>query len=423
MSRLGFVFCLITLVFFASLALADIPKLINYQGMLTDDSGNPLTGSYSITFKIYNAESDGTKKWEETQPSVSVTNGLFNVILGSVTPINLDFSEDYWLDVTVGAEHMPTRLKFTSVGYAYRAEKADTATVALSASSGGGWVDDGEVVRLQNSADAVGMGTTNPASRLHIHGSAPDDANNGQLAISESTSGSDRILLVGRTTGYGFIQSHNHQPLVLNPIANNVGIGTTNPLFSLHVVSDHTVIYAENPEWGYYGFLAGTGGAYGYHQGSGNYGYLGTTGSGVYFSGGLAGTGTKSCIVKTSQGPTLLYCQESPENWFEDFGEAQLSAGRCHIELDTLFLETVTIGDRNPMRVFVQLNDDCNGIYVERGRTGFDVIELQAGQSNARFTYRVVAKRRGFEDKRLDVCEMARTDPYLYPEMKEKADR
>jgi hypothetical protein len=54
------------------------------------------------------------------------------VFLGSVTPINLDFSEDYWLDITVGGEQMPSRLKFTSVGYAYRAMFADTAYATVS---------------------------------------------------------------------------------------------------------------------------------------------------------------------------------------------------------------------------------------------------------------------------------------------------
>jgi hypothetical protein len=34
--------------------------------------------------------------------------------------------------------------------------------------------------------------------------------------------------------------------------------------------------------------------------------------------------------------------------------------------------------------------------------------------------YRVVAKRKGFEDKRLDYCEAAETDSYLYPELREQ---
>jgi hypothetical protein len=155
-----------------------------------------------------------------------------------------------------------------------------------------------------------------------------------------------------------------------------------------------------------------------------NYGVHGATNSasgfGVYYSGGLGGSGSKSCIVKTSQGPTLLYCQESPENWFEDFGEGQLIDGRCHVDLDPLFLETVTIDATNPMKVFVELGGECEGVYVEKDLTGFDVIELHDGRSGAAFDYRVVAKRKGFEDKRLDYCKAAETDPYLYPEVRER---
>jgi hypothetical protein len=155
------------------------------------------------------------------------------------------------------------------------------------------------------------------------------------------------------------------------------------------------------------------------------YGVYGTasspSGYGVYYSGGLAGTGTKSCVVKTSRGPTLMYCQESPENWFEDFGEGQLADGRAHIELDPLFLETVTIDEANPMHVFVQLHDpNCEGVAVDRGRTGFDVIELKNGTSAVSFSYRIVAKRKGFEAKRLDYCKAGESDSYLYPELREK---
>jgi hypothetical protein len=64
----------------------------------------------------------------ETQSNVEIIDGLFNVILGSVNPLDsLDFSEDYWLDITVGTEQMPKRLRFTSVGYAFRSQIADTA--------------------------------------------------------------------------------------------------------------------------------------------------------------------------------------------------------------------------------------------------------------------------------------------------------
>jgi hypothetical protein len=131
--------------------------------------------------------------------------------------------------------------------------------------------------------------------------------------------------------------------------------------------------------------------------------------------------GTKSCVVRTSQGPTALYCQESPENWFEDFGEGQLVNGRCHIDLDPLFLETVTIDATNPMKVFITPDDpDCKGVAVVRGTTSFEVVELHDGVGDSRFAYRLVAKRKGFESKRLDYCKAAETDSYLYPELREK---
>ena len=123
-----------------------------------------------------------------------------------------------------------------------------------------------------------------------------------------------------------------------------------------------------------------------------------------YCQGNSTVTGTKSAIVPTSQGNRTLYSQESPEVWFEDVGEGQLVGGLARIELDPLFLETVTINDQHPMKVFIQLNDDCNGVYVKRLTTGFQVIELGNGASRAHFTYRVMAKRKGFEKARLEAA-------------------
>jgi hypothetical protein len=112
--------------------------------------------------------------------------------------------------------------------------------------------------------------------------------------------------------------------------------------------------------------------------------------------------GTKSAVVHTSKGDRKLYSQESPEVWFEDFGEGKLEGGKARIELDPLFLETVTVNDQNPLKVFIQLKDDCNGVYVRPQVTGFKVKELRNGNSSAAFTYRVVAKRKGFETARLE---------------------
>jgi hypothetical protein len=112
------------------------------------------------------------------------------------------------------------------------------------------------------------------------------------------------------------------------------------------------------------------------------------------------GTGACGTIMPTSQRSVGLVAVESPEAWFEDFGDGKLVAGRGHIELDPLFLETVTIDPQNPMKVYVQLTSGKPmGLVVEKGLTGFDVVAEDSG-SEATFDYIVVAKWKGWEGVR-----------------------
>ncbi len=90
----------------------------------------------------------------------------------------------------------------------------------------------------------------------------------------------------------------------------------------------------------------------------------------------------------------VLTCPEAPEVLFEDFGTATLSNGKVHVNLDNLYSANVTINAQHPLRVMITLNDQCNGVYVtNRTPTGFDVVELNNGTSNASFTYEVIANR------------------------------
>ncbi len=124
---------------------------------------------------------------------------------------------------------------------------------------------------------------------------------------------------------------------------------------------------------------------------------------GMFVKGTFMATGTKNAVVDTtSYGKRFTYAQESSEVWFEDFGSGQLVAGETTVELDPVFLETVTIDDTHPIKVFVTLTDDCSGVYVSKDATSFTVHELGGGTSNATFDWRAVAKRKGFEDMRLE---------------------
>ena len=140
-----------------------------------------------------------------------------------------------------------------------------------------------------------------------------------------------------------------------------------------------------------------------------NYGVMGIStspsGYGVYYIGGIGGSGMMRNIITTSRGATALDVVTATGNWVEEFGSSQLIEGRADITLDPLYLETVTIDASNPMKVFVQLGGPSNGVYVEKNTTGFSVIELNDGESSIPFDYRIVAKKKGFENHRLDILD------------------
>jgi hypothetical protein len=121
MKAIAFVVVL-SMVLLSTAALADAPGLINYQGTLTDSSGTALDTTVSITFTIYSDSTGGSKIWNETQSAVVVSNGLFNVLLGSVNTIQdtIFNAVSRWLGVKVGGDpEIEPRKRIVSVGYAF----------------------------------------------------------------------------------------------------------------------------------------------------------------------------------------------------------------------------------------------------------------------------------------------------------------
>lgn len=103
----------------SSLVYSAVPHLINYQGRLTDSSGTPLNGSYSLTFRIYDAETAGNLLWEETHSGVVIQKGIFSVLLGSVKNLDdLPFNKQYYLEIKVGNEVLSPRQIIASAAYA-----------------------------------------------------------------------------------------------------------------------------------------------------------------------------------------------------------------------------------------------------------------------------------------------------------------
>ena len=131
-----------------------------------------------------------------------------------------------------------------------------------------------------------------------------------------------------------------------------------------------------------------------FSNGNNSYAYVGfTTAGGVAQK--INGPGAVSTIVKNTKNELVnLYCPEAPEVLFQDFGKGTLNNGVAHIELDETFTKNVTINDKHPLRVIIQLEGDCKGVFVaNKTANGFDVKELQGGTSSVAFTYFVTANR------------------------------
>jgi len=120
---------LATMLISVSPATAAVPRLINFQGSLTDANGHPLDGEHVVTFRIYYVLQSGTPKWEETQV-VSAYEGLFHTLLGGTTvlPDTLFEHEDLWMGLQVdGDPEMMPRMKLATVPWAFRAAVAETS--------------------------------------------------------------------------------------------------------------------------------------------------------------------------------------------------------------------------------------------------------------------------------------------------------
>ena len=153
--------------------------------------------------------------------------------------------------------------------------------------------------------------------------------------------------------------------------------------------------------------------------------FVSVNGDGVYISAPPGNTGlnvvggTKNAVVRTDEGSKLLYSEESTEVWFTDYGFGQLEDGVAVIAIDEGFAQTVNLAE--PYHVFVQAYGDAEVYVSERTPTSFEV-HLRDGDANVEFSYRIVAKRLGYEDDRLEPAPWADSDPNLYPEKQDALD-
>ena len=320
-----------------------------------------------------------------------------------------------------------------------------------------GRASDGYGVQGFSSTRAGVVGSTQQPGQAGVEGRAPTGP--GLLGVSDTGSGVygsaiDGAGVVGFTNrGYGVFGACSA------PAQNNVGVYGTSPTGAGvrgHVSSGAGVHGTAQVGTGVFGEAPGTGVAGSSTSGEGVVGSSGT-GTGVragsefgtaaiaqslrgvglvavslatdydptaiseaarFFgnvtvSGDLIVTGAKSAAASHPDGTLRrLYCVESPQSWFEDFGEATLHGGVARIPLDPDFAGLV---QTDGYHVFVTPHDPVHLYVSDRSRDSFEIRVVpggggvtaeRVGTVTAGFSYRVVARRADLSDQRLEQIPM-----------------
>jgi hypothetical protein len=261
-------------------------------------------------------------------------------------------------------------------GVAVFAEAQSSSAVGLWADNSGG------------GGAAIITGGTSSTPALHV-----TSGSNGTSVLGQSTGGG--IGVSGATAGSNpAVQGVNSSPgpnagpgvSGFSPFGAGVGGGTSTGV-------------------GFGGAAVGAGGVGVAGQATNASGYAGvfTGGRGVVINGPLTvmPNSGKSAAVRGKDGTLVrLYCMESPESWFEDFGFGQLSNGKVTVNLEPGFTAVVKT---DSYHVFLTAHGETNGLHVtDRTPNSFTVHEGHGGTSTVSFSYRIVAKRKDIEGKRLE---------------------
>lgn len=347
-----------------------------YQGRLTDGDGNPLTNAnVAVGFRLYDVGFGGTPLGVTTITVNTDGSGLFNEEIDFYRPDLFD-GRALFLGLQVdGDAEMTPRQYLRPVPYALNIRPG----AVISPTN---WLDPVLVIRNNFSS-------TSDLDGLLVYTKSAGEAVEGRSKYGKGVYGATEADGTVAEAGlYG--EAFNSAPGVRG---RSQGTNTSKSYGGYFTSVNRRGLYAEGGAGFYAGYFQGND-----PSGPGIYVY-----GDIYATGDLQAGGTKPAVVQAGDyGPRELYAVESPNVWFEDFGQGQLVSGQATVTIEPMFRSTINA--EVPYHVFLTPLGDCNGLYVtNKTATSFEVRELGGGTANVAFDYRIVALRKGYEGVRMEV--------------------
>ncbi|MBI4064379.1 MAG: hypothetical protein HY401_08790, partial [Elusimicrobia bacterium] len=231
-------FALLTLFTFSLWAAS---QRITYQGQLREN-GLPVTGTKNIIFRIYPSSTSSSASWTSAAMSVSVTGGLFRVIL---EPSGVDWEGAPFLELQVEGAILSPREELSATPFGINAllhsgKKYTTAASAPSSPSVGDlWFD----TSAGNLKFWSGSGWTSAAGAAGAHASTHElggtDELAGALKISSITASPNAL---SSNFGALVVSTHIYQTAGNIFTLGRIGLGTTLPSSMLEVLNGSVTI-------------------------------------------------------------------------------------------------------------------------------------------------------------------------------------
>lgn len=292
------------------------PNTISYQGYLTDASENAIDGSRDMRVAFYTVSTGGSSVYTEDHSSVTVSDGQFNLQLGTGSVVSgalssVDFSQALWIEITIDPSGTPEtlspRIPLSSVPYArYAFEVQQIGTLTADR-----WcTSDGSVINCTQNAptDEVGAVTSGQWCR-------------GDGSAVQCTSISDGALL-----DMSAVNSSSTTEGLKLPQAADVSAATAEGQISWD--SDDDKLYVGNGTTAQEIGGGGGGGGYTTYTSSGSGKVTATCSSGTAVMGGCTADSPKYCGVSQiypSIAGTALSGSQTPTAWTCYFGDQYLA--------------------------------------------------------------------------------------------------